>query len=287
MTKPPLHRSERTDKGVLTVRFDGIRPGWEQWLLLTSDRHWDNPLSDRQLQKKHLEQAVQRGALIMDIGDLFCAMQGKFDRRADKSAIRPEHANNRYLDSLVETAVDWFKPYAKHWLFCSPGNHEAAIQKHHEVDLTGNFVSVLNREAGSNVHRMTYAGWVRFMFTFRGTVRQAHRLYYNHGYGGGGPVTRGVIQTNRMGVYTDAEIVWTGHTHDEWIMPVARQRLTVAGAAFIDEQIHVKTAGYKDEFSPMEGYHIESGRPPKPLGAAWLRFFYEGRQIRFEVTRAK
>ena len=46
------------------------RKDWEQWILLTSDRHWDNPKSDRRLQTKHLQLAKERNALIIDNGDL-------------------------------------------------------------------------------------------------------------------------------------------------------------------------------------------------------------------------
>ena len=86
---------------------------WEQWILLSSDRHHDNPKTDQALEKKHLDLALKRNALIMDFGDLFCAMQGKYDPRGVKSDIRPEHCFNNYFDRLVDTAVDFYKPNAK------------------------------------------------------------------------------------------------------------------------------------------------------------------------------
>jgi UDP-2,3-diacylglucosamine pyrophosphatase LpxH len=75
-------------------------------VLLISDLHWDNPHCDRELLRDHLEEAKKGGNDILINGDMFCLMQGKYDGRRSKSEIRPEHNNSRYLDSVVDTAVD-------------------------------------------------------------------------------------------------------------------------------------------------------------------------------------
>lgn len=92
--------------------------------LLLSDLHWDNPKTDRVLLKKHLDQAKEKNASILIFGDLFCAMQGKYDPRGSKESVRPEHNVNNYLDALVDTAIEYFTPYKENILFISPGNHE-------------------------------------------------------------------------------------------------------------------------------------------------------------------
>ncbi len=280
------YRLERTDKSVITLRFDDVRHGWEQWFLLTTDRHWDHPTSDRDMQRRHLDEARAKNAGIMDAGDLFCVMQGRDDKRGDKGSIRPEHNSTAYLSVLQSSAADWFAPWADLWVFAAPGNHETGILQKKEVEMTGGWLLLMNQKCGTDIPRQTYAGWVRFMFTCRGAHRQSIRLFYHHGWGGGGPVTRGVIDTNRMAVYQDAEIVWTGHTHDQWIVPIRRQRLNDRGVPYLDEQLHVRTPGYKDEYSLMEGFHVERGRGPKPIGAAWLRFWYHQDHVWFDITRA-
>lgn len=114
-------------------------------------------------------------------------------------------------------------------------------------------------------------------------------LHYFHGTGGGGPVTRGVIQTNRLAVFNpDADIVLTGHTHDEWILPITRQRISDQGVPYHDEQIHVRTPGYKDSWSDgYGGWEVEKMLGPKPKGAAWLTFTIRARGIETTVERAK
>jgi hypothetical protein len=92
-----------------------------QEFLLISDLHWDNPHCDRGLLKNHLDEAVKRNAAIILNGDTYCCMGGKYDRRADKSLIRPEHNTDRYFDAIVDTSVEWFAPYAKNILLIGYG----------------------------------------------------------------------------------------------------------------------------------------------------------------------
>jgi hypothetical protein len=248
----------------------------EQWILLTSDRHHDNAHTDWSMEKRHLQEAKSRGAAICDFGDLFCAMQGKWDKRADVSQCRPEHQQGRYLDALVETAQKFYAPYAKNFLFMSPGNHETSITKRHETDLTERLAEGLGRSEIGYPVVGAYSGYIRFRSIRPNTKssRGSLTLFYHHGYGGGGPVTRGVIQTNRMAVYLpDANLVVSGHTHDSWVVPVGRSRITPMGKTYIDRQVHVKIPGYKDEYTGGDGWHHHRGGPPKVQGAFWLRIF--------------
>ncbi len=86
-----------------------IEKGWEETkVLLISDLHWDNPKCDRELLKKHLDEALKGNHDILINGDLFCLMQGAYDPRKSKSDIRPEHNSANYFDAIINTAVDWF-----------------------------------------------------------------------------------------------------------------------------------------------------------------------------------
>lgn len=278
-------------RNVHVISMDAAKAGWEQWFLLRSDAHHDNRHCNWDLEKKHLDQALERNAGIIDYGDLHCAMQGKWDKRASAEALRDIHLGDDYLDRLVNTAVDFYAPYAKNWILMGPGNHETSVLKRHGVHLTQSTVDRLKERTKANIYFGGYSGWIRFSVD-RSGARKSFRLFYHHGYGGGGPVTRGVIQTNRMAVYLpDADIIASGHTHDHWLMPIERVRITEADVVKKDRQYHVRTAGYKDEYAEgMGGWHIERGAPPKPLGAVWLRFYrgYENHQpvIKYELSEA-
>jgi Icc-related predicted phosphoesterase len=111
----------------LEVRVNYQYGEWEQRVLLLSDLHIDNPKCNRVLLIRHLEQAKVAGAPVMIFGDLFCAMQGKYDKRANKSALRPEHQVNNYLDALIKTTADFFEPYRGLIKFITPGNHDVPL----------------------------------------------------------------------------------------------------------------------------------------------------------------
>lgn len=265
-------------------------PGFEQEYLLISDVHWDNPKCDRKLLKKHLDQAKERNAGILIIGDLFCAMQGAYDPRKSKSDILPEHNKANYLDALVTTAAEYFAPYADNLKLVTPGNHETAILKRQETNLTDRFVQAVNLIAKPQTPVCVggYSGFVRFAFSRNNSNRLSKRLFYHHGFGGGGPVTKGVIQTNRRAAFVQADIIISGHIHEAWEVENIQTRLTAADKIILEEQLHLCMATYKEEYNDgYGGFHIEKGRPPKPLGGWWLKFYYEEDTIKMTRQRAK
>lgn len=282
-----MKRTVTQDGNVTTLNIR-YKKNLNQRILLTADRHWDNPKSNQDLQLQHLEDAVRDDAYIIDFGDLFCAMQGKWDKRKNKDALRVEHKVDNYFDALVDTATEFFEPYANFFLRISPGNHESSILNRHETDLTTRLVNALNQAKGSNIHRGGYSGWVIFNFD-NGKEQNQVKLWYIHGYGGGGPVTKGVIQTNRQAVYIpDADIIVNGHTHDNWAFYIPRSRITQSGKQYQDEQLHLRLPTYKDEYGDgVGGWHVERGGPPKSMGAMWLDFTNKSGKFDVEAKRAK
>jgi hypothetical protein len=272
--KSPRWEFRESSRNVHVISINLPNVGSEQWVLLQTDCHWDNPHCDREQMKRHLDLALERNAPVIDAGDFGCLMQGKYDKRSSKKDIRPEHMTGDYLDAIVRTAADWLEPYKSILTVRGVGNHECSIQKNHETDITERICERL-RAKGGIARRGGYSGYVRFAIQTNGGRCNAQKLWYFHGSGGGGPVTRGVIQTNRQAVYVaDADFIFTGHTHDSWMVPIERIRLGSDDKITMFRQTHIKGAGYKEEFRDgYGGWHIERGGPPKPTGAWWLRFY--------------
>jgi predicted phosphodiesterase len=267
------YQIERTNPDVVTVRHTDIIAGWEQRYLLISDVHWDSPHCDRAMLKRHLAQAREQSAGILVFGDLLDGMGGKNDKRAVKSTIRPEDQKDNYFDVLVDGATDYFTDYQQNLVMIGEGNHESAVRKHNETDL----LSRLCRNLGTNY--MGYSGFVRFMFQGQKGSRTTRRLYFHHGYGGGGPVTKGMIGNTRRSSMVDADIFVSGHIHEASVSENVVVKMADSGNVHLATQTHVITPGYKNEFSMVGGFHIEKGRPPKPLGGWWLVFHYMAGQL--------
>jgi hypothetical protein len=249
-----------------------IEKNWEETkVLLISDLHWDNPKCDRDLLKKHLDQAVKGNHDILINGDLFCLMQGAYDPRKSKGDIREEHNVANYFDAIINTAVEWFAPYAHLIKLIGYGNHETSILKRQETDIIERFVTLLNYKSGTNIQVGGYGGWVRYQFN-DGNATQSFKIKYMHGFGGGGAVTRGTIQHNRMSVNVEgADAIWMGHVHEDYELTYTVEELTIKDTVQLRDILMIRTSAYKEEYGDgSKGWHIERGASPKPIGGRWL-----------------
>lgn len=257
--------------------------------MLTGDRHFDSIQSNRRLQKKHLEVAVSENAPIIDLGDFFDCMQGRYDPRRTYADLRPEYVGDNYFDLVLDDAQQFFSPYAKQFAVLAYGNHETAVRKHNGIDLTKGLARRLMTTAGDRPFTGGYSGWIIFRFKCANDgMTRSFYMKYHHGYGGGGPVTKGVIQTNRRAVFLpDANIVATSHIHESWVVPIKRERLTQRGVIFQDIAWHINVPTYSNDYGDgSDGFHIEKGRPPKPMGCVWLEFDLQ-RQAKTDVWSVK
>jgi len=254
----------------------------EHWFLLTADHHWDNPDSNQELIAKHLKEAKEKNAYVFMIGDFFCAMQGKYDRRSDKSKLREEHKKANYLDALVDTASDFLLPYRDNIAIIGQGNHETAILKNHETNLIERLVERLNTGLNKKVYCGGYGGYVKLQFCRQNIVTKTLNLKYFHGHGGGGPITKGVIQSSRQAMYMpDADIVISGHVHEQYTICYMQERLSEKGKIHLKEQWHIRMPTYKDEYKDgYGGWHIETGKMPKPVGAWWMKCVYSRKEVK-------
>ena len=249
----------------------------ETRIAILSDLHWDNPKCDRDMLKRHLDYCLKESIPVMIVGDLFCLMQGKGDRRGNKSDIRPEHNNAKYLDSIVETAVEWFSPYAHILTVLGYGNHETAIIKHQETDLLQRFVDLMNYKNKSNIFTGGYGGWLVIKKNIRTNTSMSKTLKYFHGSGGGGIVTKGAINLTRaLETYENMDVFVMGHIHENASRNDVRDAVQYNTGKhtyeLIQKQIHLAITGtYKEEYvDGFGGWHVERGAPIKPLGGRIL-----------------
>jgi len=247
---------------------------------MLSDLHWDNPKCDQELLKKHLDYCKENSIPVMINGDMFCLMQGRGDNRRNKNDIRPEHNNARYLDSIVETAVEWFAPYADILTVIGYGNHETAIIKWQETDILQRFVDLLNLKCHSNVQTGGYGGWL-IVKILTHTKTFPFKIKYFHGSGGGGVVTKGALNLTRaLEMYEGFDVFSMGHIHENSCRNDVRDCLThhsKTGYKVEHRYLHSMITGtYKEEYQEgAYGWHVERGAPVKPLGGRILELNLE------------
>jgi Icc-related predicted phosphoesterase len=244
---------------------------------LFSDLHWDNPKCDRKMLKSHLDYCLENNIPVFINGDLFCCMQGRGDKRGNKSDILPEHNNARYLDSIIDTAVEWFSPYASILTVIGYGNHETSIIKYQETDILQRFVDLMNYKNKSNIYTGGYGGWIIIRKEIRSGTSMSKFLKYQHGSGGGGIVTRGAINLTRaLEMYENMDVFVMGHIHENASRNDVRDSVQYntgkRSYELIQKQIHLAITGtYKEEYGDgFGGWHVERGAPVKPVGGRIL-----------------
>lgn len=270
----------RKSNDVTLIRIPANKTNeWEQWVLLTSDEHFDSKHCDRELLKKHHDLAKSKNAIILKFGDIFDAMGGKYDPRSNKSSLRPEYHVDDYFDAIVRDAADFYGEYKSIIHIISYGNHELSILKRQEIDVINNLAQQLG---GVNVGK--YSGFIRFIFDLDNEQRKK-TLYYNHGSGGNSPVTRGVIKTNRRQSFIQSDFFVSGHIHNEWALTLPIVKLNDNDEIEKGEQVHISLGTYKDD-SFSGGWADHNEFPPPNKGGAWIRFYWDD-EIKHDIIRAK
>ena len=279
---------EQTSRDVVTLRHAGVSAEWSQRYLLLADVHFDSPHCNRRLLRSLLQEAQETGAGVFCFGDWFDAMQGRDDRRGDKSDLLPKYKAGDYVNRLVDDSAEFLVPFAGSIVFLADGNHETSIKRHLEVDI------LLLLAGRLNVAKMGYSGFVRFLFSRTGKGHHSggntrRVMFFHHGSGGGGEVTKGVMRAQRQSAWVgDADIFVGGHVHEQWALWGERLRLSATGQVYRDSVLHLCLPTLKDEFELSGGYHVEKGRPPKPTGAYWLEFRHDSAEhgrVDFDVAR--
>lgn len=255
-----------------------------KYLFTFSDAHYDNPKCNRKLLHRHLDEALEKNAMIAITGDLFCLMQGKYDPRGSKSDIRPEHNKSNYLDMVINDTAEKFVKYAKNIIIISRGNHETSVSKRSETDIMERFVERLNLLAGSQIQIGNYTGYYTLSFDYKGRKKTVD-VGYSHG-NWGGVITKGTLSVVRYASYMpDCDIMFSGHTHDGWIVTHPRLRKNhIKKTVEIVNQWHVKTGTYKEEFAEGKGWAVERIAMPKYLGGCMTEFKVGFDDITFSCT---
>ena len=277
MGNPSWWTLNRCFSHVYRLGLQPVKAGEHKRLCLMSDLHWDNAHARLDLLKEVLDEAKEQDIPVFLFGDVFCVMQGKYDPRSSQDALRPEHRGGEYLDKVVDTAIEWFMPYRDVIAFVSPGNHEASIRKRHETDLISRFVGGL-RAAGGRCIQGSYWGFIQIIPE---SCRQKNKfskklIHYSHGHGGGGEITRGMIDHSRTRSHYLADVYISGHIHRRNSEENVFATVTNKGHLVYRQQLFLRSSCWKDEMRD-EWHSGLKGRGPRPIGGWWLELQFKKR----------
>ena len=242
--------------------------GGTQRILLVFDAHFDSKACRLDLLRSHLGQAAEEGAPIIFGGDTFDAQGGHWHPGRSLDGVKDEFRGPDYLDRLVNGFVDLAGPVARNVAFMGRGNHEEMIARNNNTDLIERSAERL-RQLGSQVATGGIGGWILCRIRVTATTRLLVPVFYHHGTASGGLASK---VTRRAATLPEAAVVITGHTSDEYIITVCRDRIVArTGRVYQDEQVHVSSPGYAQTYNPEESsWHSRQERTPSPVGGTWL-----------------
>lgn len=262
---------------VVELRFPSDRP---TWIACFSDLHLDGPDHDREALIRDLEYAKKRGARILVGGDVFTAIFPK-DKRYSV-----QHGKGRGHDALIDEAVKGgfkvLRPYADYIDMIGEGNHDVVPLKEHYTDMVNSLRLKLQEVRKASLPRIRHGGYCGFIIMrfHTGSRRVSDTWYWHHGAGGNAPVTRGMIDMNRLIASNRASVYWIGHKHTN-VSDIPRVReLDRAGNYQTTNIIQMVTAGYggRDEAEEYEedGYVHDWGQEkfygPESQGCALIQY---------------
>lgn len=182
-----------------------------------SDLHLGARTTDVKAIKEDLETAKQNGYRININGDVFEAITPRDMKRFDANVLTRELCERKdILNASVDLAYKLLAPYAELIDVIGRGNHEDSALKHNSVDLV---LMLIDRLQALTAHKLYYGdshGFIHYRFEHvnRGKVR-SYVIYYHHGGGGAAPITKGIIDFNRINAFIgNADLIWIGHKHN-------------------------------------------------------------------------
>lgn len=255
-------------------------PYKERGVRLFGDPHIDHPGHAAELMRHDLEQCKADGDIGVVMGDVWSLILPQdYKRYSGRYGEKLDAIINRKLDE----GYDLFAPYADMLEIIMVGNHETAVIKHHALDPVALLIDRLNQvkkkgaqESGKIAHG-GYTCWVQFQFLYTSSQGKrsgsvSNTMWLHHGGGSAAPVTKGMIDGNRIRVARNADVYAISHKHThiadtdrfEWldgygnVKRVNRDYLVVggySGGEIIDDP---DEDGYMLDYSDEKFYGLEA-----------------------------
>lgn len=233
---------------------------------LISDIHIGAAGFDKNYFHRYMERMHDECDFILINGDTMDLLLPKDYKRYSPDVVDPKFGNRSdIINASLEYAAKTLEPYADKIVLMGDGNHESVLQKYHSINVTKLLIKML----GDHIAYGGFCGFYKFFFRNGDSSGRNLVIYYHHGMGGHAPVSKGMIDFNRMDVQIDkADVIWFGHKHVSISDKSVRMGLSEQCKVYTRECIHVITSTFVRPLSSQ--FAVERGFSPNPMGGAIL-----------------
>jgi hypothetical protein len=253
-------------------------------VVVISDGHFDNPHSQLKWLQNKLDNEFKDAYIIIG-GDSIDVMQGKNDRRSDKSIITDKTRRADYFNAVYEyVKKEIHDRYNDRIITWNRGNHDNSIINHNEIDL----ISLI---CGDVTPVGAVSGYIHFQYTEKNHRCASSLLYYQHIPDSGGKRSKGMLSVDTIrGKFPDADIFVTEHIHNAWIHPEGVERVDSRCNVTKKIQWFIQNTTIKDEFDTDRNgfFHEKIKSGPQIVGFSCIEFeFIRDRGQKKEALKLK
>lgn len=180
-----------------------------------TDLHIDSNSHNREQLIEDLDEAVELDADIIIGSEVFSNIIPKdyirYTRGKDRGDVDAK------INATLNMAYELLRPYVNRIVAIGTGNHDSSIVKYNAFDPVQMLLFMLQQDRDNNLPHIIHMGYTgMFQITFRqGQHAVSDTWWYHHGKGGGAPVTKGMIDANRVIQSWFADVYWLGHKHTD------------------------------------------------------------------------
>lgn len=210
-----------------------------------SDLHIGSTDLNKEALIRDLDKCKEDNSKILINGDTLDLILMQDVKRAMPSKIKQDDGQiNKYVDEAVELLI----PYVAQLCIIGTGNHEHTITKRHGVDVLAWLIERLNREKkNGKIQQGHYQNFVRISFLNPSMKYKAvcnYDIFLHHFNGGSSPVTKGMIDFNRIITSNNADLYIGSHKHNNFETTYPMTYITADGRLETKDRKAVMTPPY-------------------------------------------
>ena len=281
-----------------------VKMGESAGIFLMSDLHIGAADLAYHKLKGELQEAKERGDRILVNGDVFDAILPGDRKRFVADVLHPRLIGRRdIMTAAIDMAVELLGPVVEHIDMLGVGNHDTAVEKYHSFDPVNALIDKLHgclpRKSKHKISYGGYGGFVRYSVGIDDKHKHSRNLVigYHHGHGGAAPVTKGMIDFNRLQTWMDADVYWIGHKHNKWaaesvrvycphrndsVKPVLKQVRQIHTGSYY-QTYHGQSQASVRQNGRRASYASDAAMAPQGMGGIRLVCSYRDHELRTRV----